>query len=224
MLREVGDTMIRVLVVDDEELVREALRRLLAAEDGFQVSVCDSYAALDTVRRTAPDVVLLDIVMPEPDGLTLLTAIRELPEPPPVGMLTTFDVPDQLELALAGGAAGFLLKDSAPALLAQAVRVLAAGGVVCTPGGSHSVLTQLLTSRREPVYTSLGHDASLAHLTPREREVLTLLAIGLSNADISTQLAIGVTTVKTHISALKRKLDASSRVALATVAQRAGLA
>ncbi|MFP3987996.1 response regulator transcription factor [Streptomyces sp. E11-3] len=213
--------MIRVLVVDDEELVREALRRLLAAEDGFQVSVCDSFAALDTVRHTAPDVVLLDIVMPAPDGLTLLTAIRKLPQPPPVGMLTTFDVPDQLELALSGGAAGFLLKDSAPALLGQAVRVLAAGGVVCTPGGSHAVLTRLLTAPPEPAATE---GTPLAHLTPREREVLTLLAIGLSNADIGEQLAIGVTTVKTHISALKRKLHASSRVALATVAQRAGLA
>ncbi|MHC0431714.1 response regulator [Streptomyces sp. O3] len=223
MLREVGDAVIRVLVVDDEELVREALRRLLEAEDGFQVSACDGSAALDTVRRTAPDVVLLDIVMPPPDGLTLLTALRELPQPPPVGMLTTFDVPDQLELALTGGAAGFLLKDSAPALLGQAVRVLAAGGVVCTPSDSHAAVTRLLNALPEPP-RALDDDTPLAGLTPREREVLTLLAIGLSNADIGDQLAIGVTTVKTHISALKRKLHASSRVALATVAQRAGLA
>ncbi|MDK1475994.1 response regulator transcription factor [Streptomyces sp. 549] len=216
--------MIRVLVVDDEELVREALQRLLDVEDGIRVQVRESSGALDAVRYTAPDVVLLDVVMPAPDGLTLLASIRELPDPPPVAMLTTFDASDQLELALLGGAAGFLLKDSAPALLAQAVRVLAAGGVICTPGGSHAVLARHLTGRPVPAPVSALAEPPLPELTRREREVLTLIAIGLPNADIAEQLAIGVTTVKTHITALKRKLRASNRVALATVAQRAGLA
>ncbi|UGY92383.1 response regulator [Streptomyces gobiensis] len=219
--------MIRVLVVDDEELVREALRHILAAEDGISVSVCDSPGALAAVRHTAPDVVLLDIVMPEPDGLTLLAAIRDLPEPPAVAMLTTFDVHDQLELALRGGASGFLLKNSASALLSQAVRVLAAGGVVCTPPGSQAVISRHLTTQPAPgldTHPDLDSgELSLARLTQREREVLTLLAIGLPNADIADQLRIGVTTVKTHIAVLKRKLRARNRVALATLAQRAGM-
>ncbi|MCP3817910.1 response regulator transcription factor [Streptomyces sp. A3M-1-3] len=214
--------MIRVLVVDDEALVREALRQVVTVEGVISVSVCDSSAAMDAVRDSSPDVVLLEVVMPAPDGFTLLAGIRALPQPPPVALLTTFDSGEQLASALCGGAVGFLLKDSTPELLRQAVLVLASGGVVFATRGSSAALDRRLGGRPEVMAGPAGQP--LPQLTRREREVLTLVTVGLSNAEIAEQLRIGVTTVKTHITELKRKLHASNRVALATVAHRADLA
>ncbi|MDK1472273.1 response regulator transcription factor [Streptomyces sp. 549] len=214
--------MIRVLVVDDEELVRDALRCILSSHHDLSVHVTPSDAALARVQEDTPDLVLLDIVMPPPDGLTLLTAIRALVSPPPVGMLTTFETSEHLEMALRAGASGFLLKDSDPVFLGHAVRVLAGGGFICTPSQSRTTIGRLMHGPDVQSSKAVG-DARLPLLTKKEHEVLALVAAGDSNAAIAARLGIGLTTVKTHVTALRRKLLVTSRVALATAAQRAGL-
>jgi DNA-binding NarL/FixJ family response regulator len=211
---------VRVLVVDDEELVRTALQRLLDSADAVTVAAtCDGPDALETARRLAPDVVLLDIDMPGASGLDVLRAVRALPAPPVVAMLTALDRADHVERALRDGASGFLLKTTEPRLFVDAVRLLAAGGVICTPPGSAAVLARFTAGPPAPMPPRASGD--LAGLTSREREVLTLIAAGLSNTDIATHLGMGVTTVKTHIGSLKRKLAVSSRVGLAAVVHRA---
>jgi DNA-binding NarL/FixJ family response regulator len=211
---------VRVLVVDDEELVRTALQRLLDSADAVTVAAtCDGPDALETARRLAPDVVLLDIDMPGAFGLDVLRAVRALPAPPVVAMLTALDHADHVERALRDGASGFLLKTTEPRLFVDAVRLLAAGGVICTPPGSAAVLARFTAGPPAPAPPRASDD--LAGLTTREREVLTLIAAGLANTDIATHLGMGVTTVKTHIGSLKRKLAVSSRVGLAAVVHRA---
>ncbi|MFF8843066.1 response regulator [Streptomyces sp. NPDC015127] len=213
---------VRVLVVDDEELVRTALQQVLGSADGVTVvGACDGPDAVGAVRDLGPDLVLLDIDMPSAPGFDVLRALRALPRPPAVAMLTALDTADHVERALREGASGFLLKTTEPRIFVEAVRLLAAGGVVCTPSGSAEALSRYAVPVPEP---ALGAPDALDHLTAREREVLTLIAAGLSNADIAAHLGMGVTTVKTHIGALKRKLSVGSRVALATVAHRSAAA
>ncbi|WP_328400363.1 response regulator transcription factor [Streptomyces sp. NBC_00390] len=209
----------RVLVVDDEELVRTALQQVLDLDDQVTVvGTCDGPDALDTVRALAPDLVLLDIDMPSAHGLDVLRTLKALPTPPAVAMLTALDTADHLDRALRGGASGFLLKTMEPRLFAVAVRLLVAGGVMCTPPGSAAVLAGYAAKALLPDPPVIpGH---LDTLTEREREVLALIAAGLSNADIAAHLGMGVTTVKTHIGALKRKLAVDSRVGLASVVHR----
>ncbi|NBM18622.1 response regulator [Streptomyces sp. GC420] len=227
----------RVLLVDDEQLVRVALQHVLGSAEGITVvGACDGPGALAEAEAARPDLVLVDVHMPTVDGLTVLRQLRALPRPPVVAMLTAMATGGHLHASLREGAAGFLLKDSPPQLLIESVRVLAAGGVVCTPAVSHSVLSAL--SARPPASvaavssaptaaTSVTGDAAgdgapglpglpdLPGLTPREREVLALVADGLPNSAIAERLGMGLTTVKTHIGALKRKLNAPNRVALA---------
>ncbi|MFE2291664.1 response regulator [Streptomyces sp. NPDC059452] len=211
--------MVRVLVIDDEALVREALRLLVSSFPGFGVSVSHPVGALDEARRSRADVVLLDLVMPGHDWLELLAALRSLEPAPAVAVLTASEVPGAVADALRAGASGFLLKDMHPEFLAHSLRALAVGGVIYVPPVSAAVVTG-----------GLAHSAveeavlPLDHVTEREREVLTLLALGLQNAEIARQLNIGVTTVKTHVGVLKSKLGVPNRVALASVAQKAGLA
>ncbi|MET9874415.1 response regulator transcription factor [Actinacidiphila glaucinigra] len=214
--------MIRVVVVDDETLVRTALRRILeSAGDIRVVADCDSRAALAAVRGHAPDLVLLDTVMPEPDGLTVLRAVRALPDPPAVAMLTGFDTSAHITAAMRAGATGFLLKDTAVATLIDAVRVLASGGTVFTPTVSRAVVDGYLGTADARETDPAG--TALDRLTGREREVLLLVAGGLSNLEIAERLYITVATVKDHVRALLRKLDAPNRVSLAITAHRAGL-
>lgn len=208
----------RVLLVDDEELVRTALHRILDFADAITVAAaCDGPDAVAAARRLAPDVVLLDIDMPSANGLDVLRDLRALPEPPVVAMLTALDRADHVERALQGGASGFLLKTTEPRLFVDAVRLLAAGGVICTPPGSAAVLGRRL---RSAPAVAPAEPEDLTGLTDRERDVLALIAAGLPNADIATYLGMGVTTVKTHIGALKRKLAVTSRVGLAAVVHR----
>ncbi|CAM5490233.1 DNA-binding response regulator [Streptomyces xanthochromogenes] len=211
--------MIRVLVVDDEELVRVALRRILDSEPEFETAACDGPQALGAVRDTAPDVVLLDVNMPDADGFAVLGELRALPAPPAVAMLTLFGSDEYLDSALRLGAAGYLLKDSEPRLLIDCVRLLARGGVVYAPPGSRS----LVDARVRSPLPAPAPAGLLELVTDREYEVLALLAEGLTNAQLAERLGVGMATVKTHIGALKKKLDAPSRVALAAVAHRAGL-
>lgn len=212
--------MIRVVVVDDEALVRSGFRLILGAADDIEVVATTVGAeAVDTVRREGPDVVLLDIRMPDVDGLTVLRQLRALPEPPVVAMLTTFDADEYVLTALRSGAAGFLLKDTEPDQLAQLVRTLAAGGVVMSPKASRAVW------QSHPGGNAADDEETgrVRLLTEREREVLVLIAEGLSNAEIGTRIHLSSGTVKDHVSAIFGKLRVGSRVQAALFAQRAGL-
>ncbi|EKX68747.1 response regulator [Streptomyces ipomoeae] len=212
--------MIRVMVVDDEALVRSGFQLILNAADDIEVVATTVGAqAVDTVRRVGPDVVLLDIRMPDVDGLTVLGQIRALPQPPVVAMLTTFDADEYILTALRSGAAGFLLKDTEPDQLAQLVRSLAAGGVVMSPKASRAVWE----SHPRAAAVDDAEAARAGRLTERERQVLVLVAEGLSNTEIGTRIHLSAGTVKDHVSAILTKLRVGSRVQAALLAQRAGL-
>ncbi|MDJ0340035.1 response regulator transcription factor [Streptomyces sp. H10-C2] len=215
--------MIHVAIVDDEALVRVALRRILETAGDIAVVVeCDSRDAVAAIASAGPDLVLLDAVMPEPDGLTVLRGLRALPEPPAVAMLTAFDTSAHISAAMRAGATGFLLKDTAVGTLIDAVRVLASGGTVFTPTVSRTVVGGYLGTGPGPGPD--GEDtAALALLTTREREVLVLLATGLPNSGIAVRLGITVATVKDHVRAVLRKLGTPNRVAAAVLAHRAGI-
>ncbi|MEV5776739.1 response regulator transcription factor [Streptomyces antimycoticus] len=211
--------MIRVVVVDDEALVRSGFELILGAADDVRVvATATGGDALATVRATEPDVVLLDIRMVDVDGLTVLRDIRALSDPPVVAMLTTFDTDEYVLTALRSGAAGFLLKDTDPAQLAQLVRTLAAGGVVMSPKASHAVLRGHPAGRARDAEV-----ARIGNLTDREREVLVLIAEGLSNGEIGARIHLSPGTVKDYVSVILGKLRVSSRVQAALLAQRGGL-
>ncbi|WP_037310152.1 response regulator [Amycolatopsis orientalis] len=210
--------MIRVVVVDDEELVRTGFRLILQAAGDIEVVATPTGAqAVREVSLHKPDVVLLDIRMPDVDGLTVLRRLRGLKNPPVVAMLTTFDSDEYIAMALRSGAAGFIVKDTGPEQLAETVRALVVGGVVLSPKVTRTVVDGYL-----------GSDASSAaeqldRLSERERAVLVLIAEGMSNTDIGIHLHLSVGTVKDHVSAILTKLRVGSRVQAALVAQRAGL-
>jgi DNA-binding NarL/FixJ family response regulator len=213
----------RVLIVDDEALVRAGLRMILESADDLTVvgEADDGADAVEAVRRTAPDVVLMDIRMPRLDGLAATVAIGELPDAPPVVILTTFDLDDHVFRALQAGAAGFLLKDSPPLDLVQAVRVVAAGESMLSP----SVTRRLLAHFAAGSASTRRDDArsQLADLTPRELEVLAEVGKGHSNAEIGSTLFLSEATVKAHVSRLLVKLDQGNRVQLAILAHEAAL-
>lgn len=213
---------IRVVIVDDQELVRAGFRALLDAEDDVEVvgeaGVGD--AAVVTVAATGPDVVLMDIRMPGINGIEATRRIRRLDDPPEVLILTTFDTDENVFDALEAGAAGFLVKDTPPTQLIEALRAAVAGGAVISPATTrrlvdHLVATRLTRDRSAP--------QGLELLTDREREVLELVALGCSNREIAARLTISELTAKTHVSRLLAKLEVSSRVQAAALAYRTGL-
>ncbi|GAA2822427.1 response regulator [Crossiella cryophila] len=213
--------MIRVVVVDDEELVRSGFRLILQAAGDIQVVATSTGAqAVREVSTHRPDVVLLDIRMADVDGLTVLRRLQALKPPPVVAMLTTFDSDEYIATALRSGAAGFILKDTAPDQLAQMVRTVAAGGVVLSSKVTRTVVEG---------YLGAGSDAEAAatvlteQLTEREHAVLVLIAEGLSNTEIGARIHVSASTVKDHVSAILTKLRVGSRVQAALVAERAGL-
>ncbi|WP_262057661.1 response regulator [Streptomyces sp. STR69] len=212
--------MIRVLVVDDEALVRTGFTHILDASDDIgAVAAVPGGQALKAVRELSPDVVLLDIRMPDVDGLTVLAELRRLPDPPVVAMLTTFDTDEYVEAALRSGAAGFLLKDTDPEQLPYLIRTLAEGGTVLSSQVIRTVVDSFLDQGgREPYAVGL-----VDRLSGRERAVLVLLAEGLSNTDIGDRLHLSNGTVKGHVSVVFEKLEVDNRVQAALVAERAGL-
>ncbi|MEU7044258.1 response regulator transcription factor [Streptomyces varsoviensis] len=211
--------MIRVAVVDDEQLVRSGLRMILGtAPDIEVVAECGGGAAVDTVLGHAPDVVLLDIRMPDVDGLTVLRRLRAAQRPPVVAMLTTFDADEYLAAALRTGAAGFLLKDTDPEQLVRSVRTLAAGGSVLDPGVTRAVIGGYLAAGAETRAAE-----AVRRLTPREREVLAHVGAGLPNARIAARMSLAPSTVKDHVRAVLGKLGGLNRVQAAILADRAGL-
>lgn len=213
--------MIKVLLADDEDLVRSGLRTILSSADDIEVvAECDDglYVA-DLARQHRPAVVLLDIRMRTTDGLSALRRLRALPDPPAVAMLTTFDVDEYVQEALRIGANGFLLKDTEPDQLIKAVRDLARGGAVLDPKVAARVLSTVADGERaaEPARRLL------ASLSEREREVVTLIGQGLSNAEIGSELHLSEATVKGYVSAVLGKIGAVNRVQAALVAYRGGL-
>lgn len=210
---------LRILVVDDEALMRSGLTMILgSAEDIEVVASCEGAGALAAVREHRPDVVLLDIRMPDIDGLTLLSRIRTLPQPPHVAMLTTFDTDEYLGEALALGARGFLLKDTAPAVLIRSVRALATG-----TGCLSSSVMKRLGERRPGAAGSAAAVRTVADLSDRERQVLTYLGQGLSNGEIAARMFFAVATAKDDVSTVLTKLGVTNRVQAAVLAERAGL-
>jgi DNA-binding NarL/FixJ family response regulator len=214
--------VIRVLVVDDEALVRSGLRMILEAAPDLTVvgEAADGAAAVSAAQAHRPDVVLMDIRMPHVDGLAAARSLATLPEPPRVVVLTTFDTDEYVYAALAAGAAGFLLKDTPPLDLVQAVRVVAAGDAMLSPS-----VTRRLIERFAARGASRAVEARrrVAGLTAREQELLVLVGQGLSNAQIARQKHLSEATVKAHVSSMLTKLDAASRVQVAILANDAGL-
>ncbi|MEU9893361.1 response regulator [Streptomyces phaeochromogenes] len=213
--------MIRVAVVDDEALTRAALRQVLeSAGDIEVVAECEGRDAIGQVRATRPDLVLVDAVMPDVDGLTVIRAVLALDSPPAVAMLTAFDGGDRFGDALRSGVTGFLVKDSDPDTLIAAAHVLAAGGSVLKPTVRHTFADTLRPHEAPMPFRAA---TALARLTQRERDVLCLVAIGMSNAETAKALGIGTATVKDHVHSLRTKLGAKTRVAMAVAAHQMGL-
>jgi DNA-binding NarL/FixJ family response regulator len=209
------------MLVDDEDLVRSGLRMILGSADDIEVvAECDDGQLVpDLVRRHRPQVLLLDIRLRSGDGLSTLRKLRALPDPPNIAMLTTFDIDEYVSEALRLGANGFLLKDTEPEQLVRAVRDLADGGAVLDPGVAARVLAAVAGVERvaEPARRLLNA------LSEREREVLTLIGQGMSNAQIGGALHLSEATVKGYVSSVLSKIGAVNRVQAALVAFRGGL-
>jgi DNA-binding NarL/FixJ family response regulator len=214
--------VIRVLVADDQTAVRAGFAALIAAEEEMAVvgEAGNGREAVDRTRRVFPDVVVMDIRMPVLDGLEatrLICADPTLPETR-VLVLTTFDLDEYVYAALRAGASGFLLKDEGPAELLQAIRVVAAGEALLAPSVTRRLITEF-AARPDPQ----APPAELAELTEREREILQLVAGGLSNADIARRLVISPLTAKTHVARILAKLDCHDRAQLVALAYETGL-
>jgi len=214
-----NERMIRVLVADDQELVRTGFRVILEAEGDIEV-VAEASNGHEAIRQAAlvePDVVLMDIRMPELDGLAATEQIMRRPNPPTIVVLTTFDQNEYVYRALRGGAAGFLLKDAPSSRLIAAVRAAATGDSLIEP----SITQRLLERFAEPVAT-VGIPARLSQLTERELDVLRRVARGLSNAEIAAEMVVAETTVKTHVARILSKVGVRDRVQAVVVAYETG--
>lgn len=212
------EEVIRVAIVDDEALVRTGFRHILDAADDIRVvAVSDGKSAVSTIRETSPDVVLLDIRMPEKNGLEVLAELMEDEKPPVVAMLTTFDTDAHVATALTSGASGFLVKDTDPVQLPQMVRTLHGGGLVFSP-----IVSRIVVSAHAGQDEAVDR-AAVEQLTDREREVLIRLSAGETNAEIGEALYLSVGTVKAQVSSILAKLEVKTRVEAALVAERAGL-
>jgi DNA-binding NarL/FixJ family response regulator len=215
--------VISILLVDDEALVRAGLRMILETAGDLAVlgEAEDGRRAVEAVKQNRPDVVLMDLRMPRLGGVAATAELRALADPPAVVVLTTFDTDDDVFQALAAGAAGFLLKDTPPADLMQAVRQAAAGDSMLSPTVTRRVIDRFTAEDR-----SRHRDAALARLTAltgREREVLIEIGRGHGNAEIARHLHLSEATVKSHVTHLFEKLAVTNRVQLAISAFRAGL-
>ncbi len=214
---------IRVLLVDDEELVRFGLRTVLESVGGFEVvgEAGDGAAGVTAARELRPDVVLTDIRMPGMDGLAATREILALPDPPQVAVLTTFHVDEYVYAALAAGAAGYLLKDTPPREIAAAVRAVADGTATLSPAVTATLIDSYVDRRAAPRRAAALQ--RVATLSDREQEVLRLLGTGGSNADLARRLIVSEATVKTYVSRLLTKLDLTNRTQAAILAHEAGL-
>lgn len=212
------DGVVRVLVVDDHPVVRHGLRTFLSSREGIDVvgEAGSGEAAVAEAERLRPDVVLLDLVMPGAGGLAAIRRLRSLLPDVQVLVLTSFSSEDQVIPAVQAGAAGYLLKDVAPAELEAAVRAVARGEALLDPQVVGRVMAELAQGER-------SRTPGAADLTPRELEVLRLLALGRSNRQLAAELYVSEKTVKTHVSSILAKLRLSDRTQAALWAVRAGL-
>jgi DNA-binding NarL/FixJ family response regulator len=212
---------LRAVIADDQALVRTGFRMILAA-DGIEVAAeaADGEEAVTAVRRTRPDVVLMDIRMPELDGLEATRRISEDPELSEVRVvvLTTFELDEYVFEALRAGAAGFLVKDTEPAELVRAVHAVRAGDGLLSPGVTRRLISEFAARSKEP-----ERSPELARLTDREREVLALVGMGLTNDEIARRLVVSPLTAKTHVSRTMVKLGARDRAQLVVLAYESGL-
>jgi len=213
--------VIRVLLVDDQELVRAGLRRILRPREGFEIAAeCgDGAAALEAAAQTRPDVVLMDVRMPVMDGVEATRRLRALPDSPPILVLTTFGDDEVLSGALRAGASGFQLKDAPGEDIIRAVRAVAVGEVWLDPAVTERVLTAYRRGAPPPSQVA----GALVGLTAREVEVLRLIGRGASNAEIAESLVVSEGTVKTHIGSIFSKLELRDRAAAIVFAFDHGL-
>jgi DNA-binding NarL/FixJ family response regulator len=211
--------VIKVLLADDQQLVRAGLRTILEVEADIEVcgEVGDGLLAVRAAQEQQPDVVLMDIRMPNLDGLEATRQIAARGDSPRIVILTTFDLDEYVFEALRGGASGFLLKDTTADELVRAVRLAIAGDALLAP----SVTRRLI--ERFANHASAPSTPSLATLTEREREVLLLVARGLSNTEVAERLFLGETTVKTHVAHVLDKLELRDRVQAVVLAYESGL-
>jgi DNA-binding NarL/FixJ family response regulator len=211
---------IRVLLADDQPLVRAGLRRIIDADPAITV-VGEANDGRDAVRQAEalrPDVVLMDVRMPVFDGIEATRRLTDAENPARVIVLTTFGLDEYVLAALRSGASAFVLKEAPPEDILGAIHSVASGKAVIDPAVVQSVIDELA---RRPPRAELA--ASIAELTPREREVLSLLARGLSNAEIAAELVVGEGTVKTHVARVLAKLDVRDRVQAVVFAYEAGI-
>jgi DNA-binding NarL/FixJ family response regulator len=213
--------VIRVLIADDETLVRGGFRMILEAQADMEVvgEASDGREALDLVRSLAPDVVLMDIRMPELDGLEAARRILVNPDAPRVLVLTTFDLDEYVYEAMKIGASGFLLKAVRPEQLADAVRTVAGGEALLAPTITRRLIEEFV--KRPPPGARAPEE--LDELTERELDVLKLVATGKSNSEVADSLVVSEATVKTHLSHVLRKLDLADRVQAVVLAYESGL-
>jgi DNA-binding NarL/FixJ family response regulator len=213
--------MTRVLIADDQALVRAGFRVLIDSAPDLEVvgEAVDGHQAVSLARSTKADIVLMDIRMPEMDGLAATRELLTEEDAPRVIILTTFDIDEYVFEALRSGASGFLLKDTEPEELLQAVRVVAAGEALLAPSVTRRLIEEFAT-RPDPHRTP---PEALAVLTEREREVLALVARGLTNHEIASELVISPATSKTHVSRVMMKLGARDRAQLVVIAYETGL-
>ena len=212
---------VTVLIVDDDALVRGALRMMLSGSDGIEVvgEAGDGDEVTAALAEHRPDVVLMDIRMPRLDGISATAALRRRPDPPSVIVLTTFDADENVLRALRAGASGFLLKDTPPARIVEAVQRVAAGEEILSP----TVLRRFLARFAADGGSADRARADFAKLTEREADVVLAVARGRTNQEIAEELFLSVATVKTHISHAMTKLDLANRTQLALLAHDAGL-
>ena len=213
--------MTRVLIADDQALVRAGFRAILETQPDLEVvgEAADGAEAVHLAHELRPDVVLMDIRMPGLDGIEATRRLMREPDAPRVLMLTTFDLDEYLYEAMKAGAGGFLLKDAPRDQLVDAVRTVAAGDALLAPALLQRVLEDYV-SRPAP---GAGPPAELGELTPREREVLTLVARGLANAEIASRIFVSEATVRTHVTHILAKLGLRDRVQAVVLAYETGL-
>lgn len=212
---------VRIVIADDEALIRGGFRAILGAEEDLEVvaEAADGEQAVAAATRFAPQVVVMDVRMPRIDGLAATRQLRTLCPDVRVLIVTTFDLDAYVYDALEAGASGFLLKDALPTELIQAVRSVAAGDALIAPQITRRLIEAFVGSRPAPAEPSPG----MAELTEREREVLLLLARGRSNREIAAELGLGEATVKTHVAGVLSKLGVRDRVQAVIAAYEAGL-
>jgi DNA-binding NarL/FixJ family response regulator len=215
---------IRVVLADDQQMVRAGFRMVIDSQADLTVvgEAGDGAAAVALLSRTAADVVLMDVRMPGTDGIEATRRVTALPEPPRVVVLTTFDLDEYVVAAIGAGASGFLLKDAPPEEMLAAIRTVHAGDSVIAASSTRRLLQHVAPMLRGAATTPVD-GRELTELTPREREVLELMALGASNTEIAQRFVVSEATVKTHVGRVLAKTGSRDRVQAVVLAYRTGL-